>query len=108
MPYRLIHLLVRILFQLFAPVKVYGLENIPASGSYIAISNHLGRLDPFLVYYLLDRRDIIMLAAEKYRKYVVARWMAKIVDAIWVDRFNADMPALRETLERLRQGGVLA
>jgi 1-acyl-sn-glycerol-3-phosphate acyltransferase len=105
--YRLMRYLVKILFSWITPVQINGMENIPISGGYIGTANHLGRLDPFLVYYILDRKDIIMLVAEKYRKYALARWLAYLVDAIWVDRFNADMVAMRETLNRLRKGWVL-
>jgi len=105
--YRLMRFLVKILFNWIVPVQINGMQNVPVSGSFIGTSNHLGRLDPFLVYYMLDRRDIIMLVAEKYHKYALARWLARLVDAIWVDRFNADLAALRETLDRLRKGWVL-
>jgi 1-acyl-sn-glycerol-3-phosphate acyltransferase len=77
------------------------------SGSSAVAANHLGRLDAILIYYLLDRKDIIMLVAEKYRKIPLAPWFVKKLDGIWVDRFNADFNALRQALERMRQGGVL-
>jgi 1-acyl-sn-glycerol-3-phosphate acyltransferase len=64
-------------------------------------------LDAPLVYYLLDRQDVIMMVAEKYRQSAFYRWFVKQLDAIWVDRFNADLGALRTTLSRLKQGQVL-
>jgi 1-acyl-sn-glycerol-3-phosphate acyltransferase len=73
----------------------------------VIASNHLGRLDAILTYYFVDRDDIIMLAAEKYKEIAVARWFAKQLNAIWVDRFNADLTATRLALKRLKAGGVL-
>ncbi len=105
---RLARWLVQLLFRLIARVTLHGGEHIPASGAYIIVSNHIGRLDAPLVYYLLGRRDVIMLVAEKYRQSAFYRWFVKQLDGIWVDRFNADMGALRATLSRLRQGQVLA
>ncbi len=70
-------------------------------------SNHLGRLDPAIAYCILDRNDIIMLVAEKYREIPLVPWLVKQLDGIWVDRFNADMGAVRQALKRLRKGGVL-
>jgi 1-acyl-sn-glycerol-3-phosphate acyltransferase len=99
--------LVHLLFRLIARVTLHGGERIPASGAYIIASNHIGRLDAPLVYYLLDRQDVIMMVAEKYRQSAFYRWFVKQLDAIWVDRFNADLGALRTTLSRLKQGQVL-
>ena len=48
-----------------------------------------------------------MLVAEKYREIPLVPWLVKLLDGIWVDRFNADMGAVREALRRLHKGGVL-
>lgn len=95
------------IFKLTSHIEVEGLENVPSQGSAVVVSNHVGRLDAPLVYYLLDRQDIIMLAAEKYRESAFFSWFARQLDAIWVDRFNADFSALREALNRLKKGGIL-
>lgn len=83
------------------------MENLPSGGGFIAVANHLGRMDIPLVYYLLDRNDIILLVAEKYRKYRIVRWLVKKLDALWLERFTADFSALRNTLSRLKAGEVL-
>jgi 1-acyl-sn-glycerol-3-phosphate acyltransferase len=98
--------IVQLLFRVLSRIKVQHLERIP-KGSYIAVSNHIGRLDAGLVYYFLKRKDIIMMVAEKYKKYAMYRWLVKTFDGIWVDRFNADLNAMREVMRRLKQGGVL-
>ena len=102
----LIRFLIYPLVRLLARVEAVGMHNLPAGG-YIVAANHLGRLDIPMVYYLLERDDIILLVAEKYRKYGIVRWLVDSLDAIWLDRFNADFHALRETLEKLKAGGVL-
>jgi 1-acyl-sn-glycerol-3-phosphate acyltransferase len=98
------HLLIR----LVARVKIEKPENLPTSGAFIAVANHTGWLEAFLVYDVLDRRDIIIMLAEKYRRYAVFRWLVRQLDAIWLDRYNADFAALREVLERLKNGWALA
>jgi 1-acyl-sn-glycerol-3-phosphate acyltransferase len=100
-------LIIRILMRLVAQVEVHGTEKLPASGGYIVVANHLGRMDIPLVYDLLDRDDLILLVAEKYRKHGIVRWLVKKLDALWLERFGADFRALRKTLERLKAGGVL-
>ena len=105
--FRFLFSLMRFFLRLIARIEVSGLEEAPKSGGLILVGNHLGRLDPFLVYTLLNRNDIIMLVAEKYQKSALIRWMVKQVDGIFIDRFNADFHALRVVLNRLKQGGIL-
>lgn len=107
MVYFLTRFSIRLLFWLIARLRVYGIENVKLSGSYVAVGNHIGRLDPGLVFLVLDRHDIIVFVAEKYRKYAFYRWLVRVLDAIWIDRYNADMGALREALRRLKKGGVV-
>ncbi len=105
------HAIVRALLYLFfhlaARVEVEGLSNLPASGAYLAAANHLGRLDPALVYYLLERTDVYLLVAEKYQKYALIRWVVKHLDGLFINRYSADFRPLRVMLERLQRGGVL-
>jgi len=107
MTYSLIRFLIRLLAPVVMRLEVFGKENLPASGAYIAAANHLGVLDSLLVYYLLERQDIILIIAEKHTRYAFTRWLVRSLDAIYVDRFNADMAVMREVLRRLRKGGVL-
>jgi 1-acyl-sn-glycerol-3-phosphate acyltransferase len=86
---------------------VYGAENMPPnSTNFVGVSNHIGRLDPAFVYYLLRRKDIIMLVAEKYYEHTWSRLLAQAVNGIFVDRYHADLNAMREVLRRIKQGGI--
>jgi 1-acyl-sn-glycerol-3-phosphate acyltransferase len=98
---------VRFIFYLVARVQVEGLDYEIPPGGLIIVSNHLGRLDVPLVYIFLKRDDVTVMAAEKYRKYAIVRWFVKQLDAVWVDRYNADFGVLRVCLDRLRRGGVI-
>jgi len=99
--------LIRNLIRLLVHVEVYGFENVPGTGAFIVAANHIGRLEVALVYDLLDRSDVILLVAEKYRRSAVWRWFVRQLNAVFIDRYAADFAALRVTLQRLRQGGVL-
>jgi len=96
---------VRAILGLIARVELVGFENMP-TGGFVVAANHIGRLDAALAYYVLDRPDIIMVVAEKYEKYAIFRWLAKLTNGMFVDRYNADIHAIRETLRRLQQGQV--
>jgi 1-acyl-sn-glycerol-3-phosphate acyltransferase len=100
-------LVINIIFRGMSRVTVRGLERIPKDASFIAVSNHVGRLDAGLVFHMLDRPDIIMMVAEKYRQYAWSRALVWAFNGIYIDRFNADLTALREVFRRLKQGGVL-
>jgi 1-acyl-sn-glycerol-3-phosphate acyltransferase len=106
---KFVHWIARGALGLIARLETVGWEQVPASGQgYVVAANHVGRLDAFLVYALLDRPDIIVMVAEKYRRYALTRFLVRLVDGIFVDRYNADFGAVRETLRRLKKGGILA
>lgn len=107
MGYRFARFFINLFIRLVMRLKTEGMENLPASGAYIIASNHLGRLDVPLVYYYTNRDDVALLAAEKYYKNAIFRWFGNQLNAIWVDRFNADFAAMRKALNWLKQGHVL-
>jgi 1-acyl-sn-glycerol-3-phosphate acyltransferase len=98
--------IVRTILHLIARVEVVGFEKLPKTGGYVVASNHVGRLDAALAYYIIDRPDIIMVVAEKYQKVAFYRWLVKITNGMFIDRHNADIRAIRETLRRLKQGQI--
>jgi 1-acyl-sn-glycerol-3-phosphate acyltransferase len=108
MIYKLVRLLANIASFLTTRSKFHGVEKLPLTGGCIIASNHLGRLDVLLVYHVLNRNDIILVVAEKYRKYALVRWLSKQLDAIFIDRYHSDFVAMRKVLERLKSGGVFA
>jgi len=96
---------VRTILNLLARFEIKGFENMPTGGFVIA-ANHIGRLDAALAYYFLDRPDIIMVVAEKYEKYAIFRWLVRVTNGMFVDRYHGDIRAIRETLRRLQQGQI--
>jgi 1-acyl-sn-glycerol-3-phosphate acyltransferase len=103
--HKVFRFILRLILLLVARVEIVGFENLPAGGLVIA-ANHIGRLDAALAYYILDRPDIIMVVAEKYEKYAFYRWLVRLTNGMFIDRYNADIGAIRETLRRLQQGQV--
>lgn len=104
--HRIFRFIIRFLMNLLGHVELVGFDNLPRTGGYIIASNHIGRLDAALAYYIIDRPDVIMVVAEKYEKYAFYRWLVRITNGMFIDRQNADIRAIRETLRRLQQGGV--
>jgi 1-acyl-sn-glycerol-3-phosphate acyltransferase len=107
MKYRTLRSVVRFIMRSIADIDVRGLEQQP-SGSYIIASNHLGRLDTAVLISIIDREDIIMAIAEKYRKHPLYGAIGRSMNGIWLNRYEADYSALRQILARMEQGGILA
>jgi 1-acyl-sn-glycerol-3-phosphate acyltransferase len=105
MQYKTLRSIVRFFMKLIAEIEVHGLEKVPA-GNVIGASNHLGRLDTAVLFCVIDREDIIMPVAEKYRDHPIYGILGRLANVIWLNRFEADYSALRQILERLKQGGL--
>ncbi|MFN2215884.1 MAG: lysophospholipid acyltransferase family protein [Anaerolineales bacterium] len=99
--------ILRFVLPRIATIELIGLDSLPES-QYIIASNHLGRLDSALLYYVFDREDIILPTAEKYKDHPIYGWIGRSMNAIWLNRFDADIHAMKEILRRLKAGGLLA
>jgi len=104
---RIVRFLNRILVKSVLDIRFYNMDTAPRHGALIVAGNHLGVLDALIVFSVIDKRDYIVMVAEYHKNYAFRRWLAKIVGAIFVDRYQADFAALREVMKRLNQGGVL-
>jgi 1-acyl-sn-glycerol-3-phosphate acyltransferase len=92
--------------KLIADIEVNGIEKLP-EGNVIVAANHLGRLDTAALLCVLDREDIIMPIAEKYKNHPLYGAIGRAVDAVWLNRFEADYSAFKQILDRMKQGGLL-
>jgi len=98
--------MVRFLMNIIADVELVGMDRIP-QGNVLIASNHLGRLDSAVLLYILDREDIIMAIAEKYKNHPLFGTIGRAINGIWLNRFEADFAALREILARMKMGGLM-
>ena len=106
MKYRTLRSIVRFFMKLIADIEVNGIEKLP-EGNVIVAANHLGRLDTAALLCILDREDIIMPVAEKYRDHPLYGAIGRAANAVWLNRYEADYSAFRQILERMKQGGLL-
>jgi 1-acyl-sn-glycerol-3-phosphate acyltransferase len=106
MTYKTLRSIVRFFMRLIADIELKGLEKLP-EGNVIVAANHLGRLDTAALLCILDREDIIMPVAEKYKDHPLYGAIGRAVNAVWLNRFEADYAALRQILERMQKGGIL-
>jgi 1-acyl-sn-glycerol-3-phosphate acyltransferase len=104
---KILKALFRALFWSLTRTQVHGAENIPPQGECILVANHLGILDPPLVYVFLDREDITGLVAKKYQSNPFTRGLVNLVGGIWLNRGEVDTRAFREAVEYLNRGGMI-
>ena len=104
---RTVRFVFRIVLNIIARVDIEGYGNVPKTGGAIVVTNHIGRLDALLGVILADRDDFILMVAEKYKNVPLWRWTGKKVDAVWLDRYEADFNTLRVVLRRLKKGEIL-
>lgn len=97
----------RFLFRVLTRVEVIGLEKVPLSGGCILATNHLSRLDPPLLFMLIERNDLTALVADKYQKIPFISWFVNTLKGIWLHREDADFGALKDARRYLQQGGLL-
>ncbi len=106
MKYKTMRSIVRFIMNIIADIEIHGAEKLP-QGNVIVAANHLGRLDTAILLYILDREDLIMPVAEKYKNHPLYGAIGRAANAIWLNRFEADYSALREILARMEKGGML-
>ena len=94
------------LFKIFYRPKILGKENLPKEGSFILVSNHLGKIDCFAIASLFKRKIYFMAKKEWFNKKAKAK-LFKWMGAIPVDRDNFDINSIKTCFATLKNGNVL-
>ena len=101
-PRRLIRAALLAILKLL-PLRIEGLERVPAAGSLLVVANHLHNVDPLLLEIAFPR-PLHFMAKKELFEIPVVRWVARRAGAFPVDRRKADRAALRRAEAALRQG----
>ena len=99
--YRLCLLIQITALRLFAKYEVDGREDVPATGSLIIVSNHLGNIDPPLLATSIPRR-INFLAKSGLFRGAFPKWFLAMYGAFPVNREGTDARAYRWVVEQLK------
>ena len=105
-PSNLRHSLNRIalfLFSVYVPITVEGVENVPKTGAFILVSNHISALDPVVIELTCPRQIGIITKAEALRNPFI-RLLVHIYSAIPIDRGKLDLGTTRTALTVLGKG----
>jgi len=86
--------------------RVYGRENVPATGPVILASNHQSFLDP--VYCgVAVKRHLVYVARDSLFRWRLFGFLIHSVNAIPVSRDKADIAAMRAIIARLQGGAAV-
>jgi 1-acyl-sn-glycerol-3-phosphate acyltransferase len=90
-------------FYAYLQGKVYGVENVPKQGAFIAVSNHGSNFDPVLLSCALER-PIAYMAKEELFKIPVLKQAIALYGAYPVKRGAADRQAIKDALSYAEKG----
>jgi 1-acyl-sn-glycerol-3-phosphate acyltransferase len=97
---------VRLASGLLFRLDIQGLENIPAEGAAVIVSNHLSGWD-IPTEALRPRRIMHFMAKAEYTRIRLLRWLFPMLGGFFVRRGEGDMEAIRNALAVLRAGQLL-
>jgi 1-acyl-sn-glycerol-3-phosphate acyltransferase len=104
--YETCRVLVRIFVLLLIRLRVDGVENVPATGPVILVSNHLNWTDVPMLGLCLKRLTHFMAKAELFQKAPI-KWLVIGLGAFPVRRGEADRQAIKQAEAVLKAGQVL-
>ena len=104
--YRFSRFIFKVLFTIFFPYKVEGLENIPEEGSYLLVGNHKSNLDSPLIVKIMKRK--VHFIAKKELLEGKSKFIFKHLGIIPVDRKNHNnKESLNKAIEYLNNGEIV-
>ncbi len=95
---------VRSVGRLLTRPRVTGLSNIPATGPFFLVANHLSILDPLLVQGFCPRRVHAFTKSTQFSAGRFSRWVLPRVGAIPTRRYRVDPQVVRTALRVLESG----
>jgi 1-acyl-sn-glycerol-3-phosphate acyltransferase len=104
--HRFADFVLRILLSVLLRLEFQGLANTPPDGPLIVAVNHTSFLDPLVSIVFIPRTVFPLGKIELFEKRFVG-WIFPAYGVIPIRRGQIDRQAIRRSLRRLRDGGVL-
>jgi 1-acyl-sn-glycerol-3-phosphate acyltransferase len=104
--YRAVQAIVTVLLSAFFGLRATGRRNLPASGAALLVSNHLSHLDSFILGILLPRPLNYVARSTLFVPGVGA--FIRSLGGFPIQREGLGASGMKETLRRLRAGGIVA
>ena len=104
--YRAVQAIVTVLLSAFYGLRATGRKNLPANGAALLVSNHLSHLDSFILGILLPRPLNYVARSTLFVPGVGA--FIRSLGGFPIQREGLGASGMKETLRRLRAGGIVA
>ena len=104
--YRVVQCVMTVWLASFFSLRVTGRKNLPTSGAALLVSNHLSHLDVFVIGILLQRPLNYVARSTLFVPGVGA--FIRSVGGFPIQREGLGASGMKETLRRLRAGGIVA
>lgn len=92
--------------SLLARRVITGMENLPSSGPYILVINHLSFFDLPFVFGVLGGETVTGWAAEKYQRHPLFGPILKLAGGIFIERGQVDRQAIARAVAWLQRGNI--
>jgi len=106
-PWRCLQAITRPLAVVLFNLKVDGCQHIPTRGGVLIVSNHQSYLDPILLPLRLTRPLNYIAKSELFGNRFCAWFLRSILNAFPVRQGHGDVRAVKETIQRLKEGHVM-
>lgn len=98
---------VRILVKFVYRVNIIGEQNLSINNGFVLTANHKSNWDPIVLYALINKELNFMAKAELFKNKLVS-YVLKKVGAFPVKRNTNDIAAVKQALQILNSGKILA
>ena len=99
--------LVKVGTSIMCRIDAPDLEKFPKTGPFIAYANHTGQVEIPLLYAHLQPRPLKGIAKVETWDHWFLNWVFNLWEAIPINRGEADMTAMRLSLEALKNNEIL-
>lgn len=103
-----VNTMVKVGTSLMCRIDAPDLDKVPERGPLIAYSNHTGQIEVPIFYSHLQPRPVTGIAKVETWNSWFLRWVFDLWNAIPIRRGEADIEAMRKSLDSLRKGYILA
>ncbi|MEI7904302.1 MAG: lysophospholipid acyltransferase family protein [Candidatus Firestonebacteria bacterium] len=98
-----------LLFRLFFRIKINGYENIPTTGPFIVLCNHVSMFDPPLLGAFISTRVVGFMARDSLFKNKLFGWYIRRLNAIPINRGTGFRGGYEKVISALEKGlGIIA
>ncbi len=99
--------LIKLFVKLVYKINITGKQYLDIEGGYVLTANHRSNWDVFVLYAMLDKELNFMAKAELFKNKLLA-WVLKKFGAFPVKRNTNDLKAVKQALQILNDGKILA